>query len=181
MTYHRFNKTDFYVYFARAGDMVKVGCSRQPVQRIKQIGEWIPFEIELAATTPGAFDLEADLHAYFADSWSHLEWFKITPKIEAVIADALAGRDLDVPKAPRDNAKELFKTLKKRASRRVTIAESRAGIDCDYPTRRLMRPRYLQSALDSFAGPHQAPPTPEALAAIARYERELAAIRRETA
>lgn len=175
MTYHRVPKSAYYVYFARAGDMVKVGCSTRPATRLTEIGEWIPFKIELVATVKGAFDLESDLHAYFADSWSHLEWFRITPKIEAVIADVQRGVPLTIPKAPRDTGKELHKTLKKRASRRITEAEKRAGVVSYYPARHQQRPAYLRAAMRSFDGPHKAPPTAAALEAIARYEREMQA------
>lgn len=173
MTYHRVPKNAYSVYFARAGRMMKIGCSTNVEQRLRQIGEWIPFEIELVAVVPGAFDLEADLHAYFADSWSHLEWFHITAKMEDYLAEVAAGRVPDVPKVPRNNGKELAKTLKKQATRRITMAEDRIYGWMTYPERRKVRPRYLTKAINSFAGPHNPPPDDKALAAIARFEREM--------
>jgi len=176
MSYHKHPKSSFYVYFARAGDMVKIGCSRMPVSRMTQIAEWIPFKIELVATVQGAFDLEADIHAYLADEWSHLEWFRVSEKVERLLADAKAGIPLNVPKCRRDTAKELFKTLKKRATSRVTQAEKRAGIERMYPDRWNLRPDYLKQAMESYEGHTRPPPSDEALAAIARYEAELAAL-----
>lgn len=174
MSYRQYPKDSYYVYFARAGDMMKVGCSRRPVERLPQIAEWIPFRIQLVATMKGAFDLEADIHAYLADEWSHLEWFHITPKVEQLVADVLAGKPLNLPRCDRGAGKELHKTLKKRATMRVTVAERRAGCTWHWPERNNHRPAYLREALESFDGPHAPPPTESALAAIARYEHELA-------
>jgi hypothetical protein len=173
MSYNRFPKSEYYVYFARAGGLMKIGCSRRPVDRLVQIAEWIPFQIELAAVCPGAFDFEAALHAHFAESWSHLEWFHATPEMEAMVADINAGKPIDLAPQRKDHAKELAKTLKKRASRRVTMAEKRSGIGGRYDNRE--RPPYLLEAMASYDGPHSPPPSPLALAAIARYEAELAA------
>lgn len=176
MTYRRYPKNEYYVYFARAGGMMKIGCSRKPVERLVQIAEWIPFQIELVAVLPGAFDMETALHAHFAADWSHLEWFKVTPAMEAMVADIKAGRPLTLLRPqPKDCAKEYARTLKKRASRRVTMAEKRGGLGwMSYPERERIRPQYLRDALASFEGPHNPVPSPVALAAIARYEVELA-------
>ena len=176
MSTSRHKGTPRFVYFAKSGDMVKVGCTVDPEQRLAQIGEWIPFEIELIAITPGTFQLEADLHAYFADSWSHLEWFRITPKIMAVVDAINRGDALAIPKVPRDSGKEHFKTLKKRASRRVTMAEKLVLGSMSYPARARIRPPYLTKAIESFAGPQNEPPSESALAAIAKYEREMKAL-----
>ena len=162
------------VYFAQAAHMIKVGCSIDPEKRLTQIAEWVPFRVELVAVTPGSFRLEADLHAYFADSWSHLEWFHITPKIMEVVRAINAGEPLLIPACPRDTGKELHKTLKKRATRRITHAENAAFGWMTYPERRKRRPAYLVEAIESFEGAHQLPPSGAALAAIARYESELA-------
>lgn len=174
MSYHRTPKSAYYVYFARSGDMMKIGCSIQPVERLKQIAEWVPFKTKLVATQPGAFDLESDLHAYFADSWSHLEWFHVTEKMEAYVSQILLGKTPDFPKLPRNHGKELAKTLKKRASRRVSMAEKAAGLSGDYWKTYNKRPMYLRAALASFSGSHNPPPSASALEAIGRYERELA-------
>lgn len=161
------------VYFARAGNMMKIGCSRKPLRRVKEIGEWIPFEIELVAATDGSYDLEAAIHNHFADSWSHLEWFRVTPEMEAMVDDINAGRPITLRPWRKDTLKMRRTTLKKRASRRITMAEKRAGIKGFYSLRG--RPDYLLEAIASFRGPHKPPPSAEALAAIARYERECAA------
>lgn len=168
---YQYDKSRYSVYFARAGDMVKIGCSKDPKRRLPQIAEWIPFEIELAAVTKGAFDLEADLHAYFADEWSHLEWFHWSPRIEQVIRQINAGEEIVIPRLPRDTGKEAAKTAKKRASHAITAAERRAGFEYQEGVRQ--RPPYLVEAIKSYAGSHNPPPTPKALAAVAQYVREM--------
>lgn len=175
MTYHRYPKSEYYVYFARGGDMMKIGCSRTPVERLKQIAEWVPYQIELVAVLHGAFDTEAALHSHFSASWSHLEWFHVTPEMEAMVADILAGRPITITRKPKDDAKAQRVRAKKAATRRVTIAEDNAGRPHGYPARLRLRPAYLTEALASYEGPHGGAPSPAALAAIARYEAELSA------
>jgi hypothetical protein len=181
VTYHRHAKSEHYVYFARAGGMMKIGCSRLPVERLKQIGEWVPFKVELAAVLHGAFDTEAALHSHFGASWSHLEWFHVTPEMEAMVADILAGRPITITPKPKDNIKAQRVRAKKAATRRVTLAEDRANLPHSYHERRRRRPAYLTEALASFEGGHGGAPSPAALAAIARYEAELAPLAKAAA
>ena len=166
-----------YVYFARAADMVKIGCSVQPVDRLVAIGEWVPYKIELEATTLGGFDLEAAFHTHFADEWSHLEWFKASPRLLKMIDDINEGRPFTLCGDPQASPRHVQKRLKHAATYRVNAAEKQAGRPYIYPERWALRPAYIIEALASFAGPQNPPPNAEALAAIARYERELEAER----
>lgn len=162
-----------YVYFARTTDMVKIGCSVQPADRLVAIGEWVPYKIELAATTPGGFGLEAAFHTHFADEWSHLEWFRASPRLLQMIDDINEGRPFTLGGDPQVSPRHVQKRLKHAATYRVTRAENEAGRPYQYPERQALRPAYLVDALASFAGPQNPPPDANALAAIARYEREL--------
>jgi hypothetical protein len=92
--------------------------------------------------------------------------------MEAMVAAINAGQRVDIAPQSTDHAKELVKTLKKQASRRITMAEKRAGIGGYYSERG--RPQYLLDAIASYEGAHNPPPSPVALAAIARYEDQLA-------
>lgn len=83
--------TRYTVYFAGALDKVKIGCSIKPVDRILQVGEWIPFPITMLATIKGNYTLEATLHRMFAEEWSHGEWFNASPRLLAFIETVKSG------------------------------------------------------------------------------------------
>lgn len=165
-----------YVYFASAGDMIKIGCSNQPEHRLKAIGEWIPFRITLVATTPGSFGLEAKFHVHFADEWSHLEWFRASPRMLEMINDINAGRDFNLAGDLLTSPKHIQKCLKKATTRRITMAEDRAGRPFMYPARRMLRPPYLVAAIAAYDGAHNPAPDECVMRAIERYERELEAV-----
>lgn len=76
------------VYFLRPVGMdgpVKIGCSKCPLDRLDIYMQWAPFPLEVVATLPGDFKLEARFHAMFAASHSHHEWFKASPELTATI------------------------------------------------------------------------------------------------
>jgi hypothetical protein len=84
-----------YVYFIRLVDQrgpVKIGVSKTPEARLRQIQESCPFPLEIAAAMPGAFGLERRFHAYFLADHSHHEWFRSSARIGAVIEDIRASR-----------------------------------------------------------------------------------------
>jgi hypothetical protein len=83
-----------YVYFIRPVGMegpVKIGCSATPLDRLMAIATWSPLLLELAATVPGSYDLERNIHECLADLHSHREWFRADPRITAIIDKLSAG------------------------------------------------------------------------------------------
>jgi len=83
-----------WVYFIRPVGMagpVKIGWSKSVETRLLQLTEWSPFPLEIAARIDGDRHIEARFHALFHDLRSHKEWFHASPRIDAVIADILAG------------------------------------------------------------------------------------------
>lgn len=80
-----------HIYFAAALDKIKIGCSVKPIDRIAQVGEWIPFPITLLATMPGSYALEATLHRMFAEEWSHGEWFNASARLSAFVERVAKG------------------------------------------------------------------------------------------
>jgi hypothetical protein len=162
-----------YVYFAVAGAKVKIGCSTQPMHRLDQIGEWVPYRIHLAATMPGGFDLESALHRMFADSWSHLEWFDATPDLMAFIARVAAGLPVEIIDRPgADTARQEAISEKRRLTGRISRAEYHAWGAKMYPERNARRLRdypEAQAAMDSYASSHVARPSAEAVAVLERY------------
>lgn len=76
------------VYFVtcREANAVKIGSSGDPRLRLKEIQWGCPLEVTLEAILPGAAEDEHAFHARFADDRIRLEWFSLTPMIEAIIA-----------------------------------------------------------------------------------------------
>lgn len=96
-----------YVYFLRpvgAQGPVKIGQSRTPLIRLKTISSWSPVELELAAHTPGARDLEARLHAAFAKDRLHGEWFSASAALSSLIADIQCG-EFDAGSLPAERVR----------------------------------------------------------------------------
>lgn len=84
------------IYFVRqAGDInapIKIGYSKNPEQRVKDLQTALPYELELIGTMQGGLKREAQLHNDFADTRLKGEWFKATPELKMRIA-ALGGND----------------------------------------------------------------------------------------
>lgn len=76
-----------FVYFMQAeeGGKIKIGRSDDPERRAKMVSYWSPVPIRLLAYAEGEPRQETTLHAYFAESWSHGEWFHETPELAALI------------------------------------------------------------------------------------------------
>lgn len=125
------------VYFLRPIGMdgpVKIGCSKLPADRLAVYMHWAPFPLEMAASLPGNFKLEARFHAKFAASHSHHEWFASSPELTATIQDIKAGV-FDVatlPDAKRIGASRLRWSPESRLSASMTIrihALQRRGVE----------------------------------------------------
>lgn len=65
-----------YVYFAKNGDMTKIGWSFQPEARIVQISRANP-GTELIGYVPGSRGLEQALHKALNEYRVHGEWFRL--------------------------------------------------------------------------------------------------------
>lgn len=81
-----------FIYFARVGDYLKVGCSIDPRKRVHTIRKtdgplldlWAPTElIRFVPAGPSvrAFGLEGDYMAALADYHVEGEWFRATPEV----------------------------------------------------------------------------------------------------
>lgn len=69
------------VYFARLGDLIKIGRSRDPVARAEQLNA------TLLALMPGGRKLESTLHRKFAAHRESGEWFRVQPELLAFIEE----------------------------------------------------------------------------------------------
>ena len=75
------------VYFARCGDLIKIGFSTNLKQRLRDIGA-----DELLLSFEGTREKEKNMHAAFGPSWSHGEYFHPTP----ALLDYIAGKTAKV-------------------------------------------------------------------------------------
>lgn len=73
-------RSDRFVYFAERGGQIKIGCSLDPVRRMRDLGA------RLMGVVGGGFWLEKAYHRHFAaDALGH-EWFAPSATLLAFIA-----------------------------------------------------------------------------------------------
>jgi len=78
------------VYFIASTNYVKVGVASNPQNRLRDIQTACPLELELLATFPGGYVLEAILHKVIDRHRVRGEWFKRTEKVVEIIDAAAA-------------------------------------------------------------------------------------------
>lgn len=88
-------RTAGYVYVLKAGDRYKVGRSRNPERRLKQIQACSPVPVELVAAVldENAAALEARMHAIFEPHRAHGEWFELDEHFFSDLWCILIGGD----------------------------------------------------------------------------------------
>ncbi len=71
-----------FVYLLQCGENYKIGVTRNLNQRLKQLRNSIPIELNLILyiETPFAFKFEKRLHEIFKDKRLTGEWFKLNQK-----------------------------------------------------------------------------------------------------
>lgn len=82
------------IYFMKPVGMagpVKIGCSRWPADRLRDIETWSPFPLELIAAGVGCHRLEFFIHRRFEHLRSHREWFHISDDLLACIERVKSG------------------------------------------------------------------------------------------
>ena len=102
-----------WLYFIRCGRFVKIGFSKNPEERLRDMRTYTPFEVILVGSVPGCRDAERALHAMLHRQHHRLEWFRSTPAVEAMIASLISN-----PPCPRKVEPE------KRYSVRLPITHS---------------------------------------------------------
>ncbi len=77
-----------FVYFIGPiiGGPVKIGFSRNPGRRMLRLSEGAPFPLQLLCAAPGTIYDEKRVHAEFAASRAHGEWFHRTPELIDLIS-----------------------------------------------------------------------------------------------
>lgn len=93
-----------WVYFAKPVGMrgpIKIGCTTDIGKRLDDLMRWSPIDLELLATTPGDFNLEARIQRMFYDQHSRHEWFDPSPALNALI-DTIRDGTFDQTSVPQD-------------------------------------------------------------------------------
>lgn len=86
-----------HIYFVRpvgAVGPVKIGISARPQERVIELLEWSPVDLEIAHLLPGNYKLERDIHDALANDHIRREWFKATPRVCNLVEGLRAGRDI---------------------------------------------------------------------------------------
>lgn len=73
------------IYFARCGDLVKIGYSTNFAQRLETLQVQCPQKIEVLLVIAGSLTEEKALHRRFAASRTTGEWFTLTDDIRTLI------------------------------------------------------------------------------------------------
>lgn len=166
------------VYFVRPIGMegpVKIGCTSEPVKRLKQLMLMSPFPLEIVAMFPGDESDEAAMQGMFAGQRLHGEWFAASDRLTALIASIQQGDPIDRLSSEYQEAKSAMRVasgVKSHLTRRVNDAEKRmkaAGVA-------IIRPDHIRQAIAEYTGPHLPAPTAEHRALIDLYVRELDAM-----
>jgi hypothetical protein len=73
------------IYFIKSKKFVKIGVSSDPNSRLKELQTGNPFKLKIAATIPGHFATEKELHNIFERFRMEGEWFRYDAHLRACI------------------------------------------------------------------------------------------------
>jgi hypothetical protein len=95
-----------FIYFARAGNKVKIGISKNPRQRLGSIKTGNSSKVRIYYVTPGDAQKERDLHKLFAEYRVNGEWFMFAPAIRNWIIKDEAIREMQAAAVPDQDLDE---------------------------------------------------------------------------
>jgi Meiotically Up-regulated Gene 113 (MUG113) protein len=81
-----------FVYFARSGNRVKIGISKDPRARLGSLRTGSSTKIRIYYVTPGDIEIERELHRQFAADRLNGEWFIYSEQIKSWIEQDEARR-----------------------------------------------------------------------------------------
>lgn len=79
-----------YIYFARAGDAIKIGCAQRPHRRMQEIERQIGRAVDLIGLIYGNFATETLIHRRLRDFAEGEEWFRDCDEVKNLISYLLA-------------------------------------------------------------------------------------------
>lgn len=93
---HEPNPRPRYVYFARCGDLVKIGQSVEPYARVRELRTSSPGRVVLLAFVASRIDFnEYVLHRRFQHLRVHGEWFNVDHDLAGIIAPLVRDREIE--------------------------------------------------------------------------------------
>ncbi len=101
------------VYFVQESSIgaIKIGVSKHPKKRAKELQDHSLYVIKLLATVDGGYSVEHTLHHLFAHAYIRGEWFRPVDELIAYIAKE--GEPIDVTeKRERDEIFEKMRSVK---------------------------------------------------------------------
>lgn len=91
---------DGRVYVLECGGYYKIGFSKNPLERVRQLQTGCPFRLHLVGTVTAPQTAEFALHNKYADKRMHGEWFQLTPEDVGDILRAYPGDSWKPPEYP---------------------------------------------------------------------------------
>ncbi len=95
------------VYFARAGDRVKIGFTANVGRRLSQLQTFFPEDLELLLVMPGSILMEKELHRRFEAFLIQREWFLYAEPIEAFVKKMSRAVPAQVMASPISNPENI--------------------------------------------------------------------------
>lgn len=89
-----------HVYVIECGGYYKIGFSRNPANRARQLQAGCPFRLHLVGCVSAPMTAETQLHNTYADKRIHGEWFQLTPEDVGDILRRYPGDDWRPPSFP---------------------------------------------------------------------------------
>lgn len=101
------------IYFVQESSIgaIKIGVSKHPKKRAKELQDHSLYVIKLLATVDGGYSVEHALHHLFAHAYIRGEWFRPVEELIAYIAKE--GESIEVAeKRERDKIAEKMRSVK---------------------------------------------------------------------
>lgn len=70
------------IYFIQANEYIKIGYSKDPQTRLKELQTGNPIKLKLLFTIPGSFEHEKSFHEIFHAQRAKGEWFRFVDKLK---------------------------------------------------------------------------------------------------
>lgn len=85
-----------YIYFAQAGEFVKIGTAKDVAKRIRELQTGCPFRVSLLQVIPGGAKTERLIHSRLSHLHVRGEWYTDTPELRQTI-HLLQNEVFDLP------------------------------------------------------------------------------------
>lgn len=172
------------VYFMRPiGQQgpIKIGCSAQPIKRLRDVETWSPLPLEIVAHAPGGNSHERILHYRFGQHRLHGEWFAENAELIALmarVAETGALPPMDIPNGPGQWKEAVSKAAVRRKVRdpSLHVAKSRLTSRISAAEKHAYgygfgenRPEEIVAIIASYQGFASEMPGPAEMAMIEEY------------